>query len=307
MQTVLAIILQWAVIQASAVYMQQSPDYESANVSQTSMGKVVEVLDTEGYWTKIRTPEPYEGWVNTMCLAFMTEEEKDAYIAAPKYICVEEYTHVYSGQSLKSEPVSDLLMGDIIRKGDMETRLWAEVILPSGQKAWVKDSKVRDFTFWARSYGFSREKEKKQPEPTAANIVAVAKRFLGSAYVWGGMSVKGFDCSGLAGFAYFMNGILLPRDAKDQVRCGVSVPVEEMQAGDLVFFGETKVSHVGICTAPGKIIHSSQIVRSNSLDSGSADYYGRNIIAVRRILGHVDTGEGAISIINSPLYFKQEK
>lgn len=292
--SILGIILQWAVIQASAVYMQKAPDYESPCVSQTSMGKVAEVLDRDRYWVKIRTPEPYEGWVNSLCLTEMSTESKDEYISSPRYICIAEYSHIYSSPSEKSERVSDFLMGNIIRQGERGTRLWAEVILPSGEKGWVRRADVEDFRSWA--------------EKPCRDVTSIPMRFLGSAYVWGGMSVKGFDCSGLTGFSYFMNGILLPRDSSKQVKCGEEVPVREMKAGDLVFFGEERVAHVALCIAPGRIVHSSQIVRISSIGPDAAeapDYYSRHIITVRRVLNHIDDGTGAVSIIKSPLYFKQ--
>ncbi|MCQ2181356.1 MAG: NlpC/P60 family protein [Bacteroidales bacterium] len=294
----LSTILQWAIVTASAVYMQEAPDYESANVSQTSMGRVVEVLDHDRYWTRIRTPEPYEGWVNSLCLSETDLKGKDAWIESPRYVCTVEYTHIFSSPSDKSAPVTVLLMGDIVKKGGSAAAGWSEVILPSGRRGWVKNAEVKDFGLWARQCCPAGG-------PKASGLAAVAGRFLGAAYVWGGMSVKGFDCSGLVGLSYFMNGVLLPRDASDQVRCGEEVPVGEMQPGDLVFFGEGKVSHVALCIAPGRIIHSSQVVRINSLDPGAPDYYGRHIMAVRRILGHIDDGTGAVSIIRSPLYFKQ--
>ena len=125
-------------------------------------------------------------------------------------------------------------------------------------------------------------------------------------YMWGGMSVGHFDCSGLTGFCFFMNGILLPRDASQQVKCGAGVHVEDMQAGDLVFFGDSRVSHVALCIGPGRIIHASQVVRINSLDPAAPDYYGRNILAVRRILGHLGEGSDGFApglIAESPSYF----
>lgn len=290
----IALILQWAVIQASAVYMQESPDYESANVNQTGMGKVVEILDRDRYWTKIRTPEPYEGWINDLCLVEVTEEQKDEYLDSPRYICTGEFTHIYSSPSEKAGYVSDFVMGNIVRQGPRKSGTWLEVILPSGKSGWVRKREVSDFREWAGRTGVS-----------ASGLADVARRFVGSAYVWGGMSPKGFDCSGLTGFCYFMNGILLPRDASQQAKCGEPVPVGEMRPGDLVFFGEGRISHVGLCIAPGVMVHSSQAVRVSSLVPGGPDYYGRNIISVRRILGHIDDGTGAKSIIASPQYFKQ--
>ena len=118
--------------------------------------------------------------------------------------------------------------------------------------------------------------------------------------MWGGMSAGLFDCSGLVGFCYFMAGIQLPRDASQQIGCGVPVDFEDMQAGDLVFFGEKRVGHVALCTGPGRIIHSSQIVRENSLIPGEPDYYGRHIIGIRRIIGHLPEQN---FIKDSTLYF----
>jgi len=281
------VALQWAVIQASSAFMHEAPDYESAVSSQTMMGTVVEVLESERYWTRIHTPEPYEGWTNELCLVRMTEKQKDEWIASPRYICATEYTHIFESPSERAARLCDFTMGDIVRKGGHSTHQWTEVALPDGRKGWARKSDVRDFGVWD------------------CDIVGTARLFLGIPYMWGGRSAKHFDCSGLTGFCYFMAGILLPRDASEQIKCGEEVAIEDMQAGDLIFFGETHVSHVALCTGPGRIIHSSQIVRENSLDPSAPDYYGRHILAVRRILGHVDDGTGAISVGKCPLYFVQ--
>jgi cell wall-associated NlpC family hydrolase len=111
-----------------------------------------------------------------------------------------------------------------------------------------------------------------------------------------------------------MNRIILPRNAREQIHCGVEVPFDfsEMQAGDLVFFGSLKadgsiasVTHVAMYIGGGRIIHSSQLVRINSLEDGLPDSYGRKPIAVRRILGHVDCGLGAVSAAAAPWYFSK--
>lgn len=287
MTGILLIALQWAVIQASSAFMREAPDFESACVSQSMMGTVVKVGESQRYWTEIHTPEPYYGWTTEMSIVRMDEKQKDDYIAAPKYICAVEYTHIFTSPSTESARISDFTMGNIIRKGGKCKGNWTSVTLPDGREGWVRRCEVADFGTW-------------RPD-----ILATARLFIGVPYMWGGRSAKHFDCSGLVGFCYFMAGILLPRDASEQIKCGEPVPVEEMQAGDLVFFGETRVAHVGLCTGPGRIIHSSQLVRENSLDPSAPDYYGRHIIAVRRILGHVDDGTGARSVSSCPLYFPQ--
>jgi hypothetical protein len=62
---------------------------------------------------------------------------------------------------------------------------------------------------------------------------------------------------------------------------------------------------VAICIGTRKIIHASQLVRINSLIPGEKDYYGRNILHIRRILSHMTEGElPAVYTKDSPAYFK---
>ena len=115
---------------------------------------------------------------------------------------------------------------------------------------------------------------------TTEAIIAQAEKLLGVPYLWGGMSAKGVDCSGLVRISHIMNGILLPRNASQQVKCGERVELDNLQRGDLVFFGTPatdekpmRITHVGIYLGENKIIHSSHRVRINSLIPGDDDYY----------------------------------
>ena len=78
--------------------------------------------------------------------------------------------------------------------------------------------------------------------------LAVARGFLGTPYVWGGLGRDGIDCSGLVHLAFRAVGSRVPRDAADQA--AAAVPVEDPQPGDLYFFGrpDEAVSHVGFVT-----------------------------------------------------------
>jgi cell wall-associated NlpC family hydrolase len=88
--------------------------------------------------------------------------------------------------------------------------------------------------------------------------VAVARGFLGTPYVWGGLGRDGIDCSGLVHLAFRAVGARVPRDAADQAAAAQPVPPGEEQPGDLWFFGrpEAAVHHVGFVTAAG-ILHAS--------------------------------------------------
>jgi cell wall-associated NlpC family hydrolase len=100
-------------------------------------------------------------------------------------------------------------------------------------------------------------------------VVKLIKEFLGYPYFWGGRSVKGFDCSGLIQTVYSLLGLKLPRDSWMQHRDGkfVSDQPGEAEPGDLYFFSDTgsKITHVGMATGAGRIIHARGMVKENSL------------------------------------------
>ena len=98
-------------------------------------------------------------------------------------------------------------------------------------------------------------------------VVAAAQTQLGVPYLWGGTSPGvGLDCSGLTQFAYRQAGISIPRVTYAQMGAGRSIPLSQIQAGDLVFYSDG--SHVGIYVGGGQIIHAPHtgaVVRYASL------------------------------------------
>ena len=87
---------------------------------------------------------------------------------------------------------------------------------------------------------------------TRADLVRTARMFLGLHYLWGGLSVWGYDCSGLAMAAWAAAGVTIPRDTYEQWSALQHVPLSNLQPGDLIYFnGE---SHVGIYVGGGDII-----------------------------------------------------
>jgi cell wall-associated NlpC family hydrolase len=92
--------------------------------------------------------------------------------------------------------------------------------------------------------------------PGRPHIVAIAARYLGTPYKYGGTSPQtGFDCSGFVQFVYAQAGIGLPRTSMTQQQIGTRVSMNALQPGDLVFRGYPAY-HVGIYVGGGQAIHS---------------------------------------------------
>ncbi len=121
-----------------------------------------------------------------------------------------------------------------------------------------------------------------------AQIVAYAKQFLGRPYVWGGNGPNSFDCSGFTKYVYSHFGYNINRTASAQLKNGVSVSRSELQAGDLVFFYNgkvsTPVSHVGIYIGNGDFIHASSNSYTVEISSLYAKNYDAKYVYARRII-----------------------
>lgn len=105
---------------------------------------------------------------------------------------------------------------------------------------------------------------------SGSDIVAYAKRFIGTPYRYGGTSPNGFDCSGFTQYVYSNFGGNLPHNSSSQFGCGTAVSKSELQPGDLVFFSSSsRISHVGIYVGGGKFIHSPQAGESVKISSFS--------------------------------------
>lgn len=299
-----------AVVQTSTCYMRLQPDYESALETQELMGTVVEIVGEKGYWREIVSPQPYKAWTTEKTLVEMTQEQIAEYEKAPKYIFTAAYGHVRTVPHETGSMITDLVGGDVLRvvekqKGQVSPSgkhgKWVEVMLPDGRTGWTykKDLRILGDRINIRK-GDSSEGliSAEQME----NVIMAAQKLRGVPYLWGGMSSKGVDCSGLVRICFLMNDVLLPRNASQQVFCGMEIEVERpdivgrtqeevkenydsemalnaiknLGRGDLVFFGNTEtgsITHVGIYLGEGSMIHASHLVRVNSLIPGKENYY----------------------------------
>ena len=117
------------------------------------------------------------------------------------------------------------------------------------------------------------------------SIIQTSMNYIGVPYVFGGTTPNGFDCSCYVRYVFSNAGIYLPRMADEQYAVGSYVSMNELTAGDLVFFStyEAGPSHVGIYLGNGNFINASSS-RGVAIDSLNSSYWGSCYIGARRIM-----------------------
>ena len=297
---------EFGVINLSVANLRTKPTHSAEMATQALLGTPVDILKSKSGFFLIRTPDKYLSWVDRYGVTLLSKKELQDWKKSERLIYLNDFGYAYEQADEKSTRVSDILLGDIVKAGNREGS-FQEVFFPDGRKAFVEASQLESVDSW-----------KKRIEPNADHIIETAKTMLGVPYLWGGTSIKGVDCSGFTKTTFFMNGLVLPRDASQQVTNGLAVDVmsngdidvdkamKELKKGDLIFFSASKASnpkqpitHVGIYMENGEFIHAAGRVRINSFDKNAANYDSQSetIVGARRYLGNV--GEIPVPSITS--------
>ena len=116
-------------------------------------------------------------------------------------------------------------------------------------------------------------------------LIETALAFRGVPYRYGGSDPTGFDCSGFVQYVFAKFGTMLPREVRDQYRAGAAIDLDEVEAGDLLFFETVSrgASHVGMAVGGGEFVHapsSRGVVRVERYD---ASYWASRFVGARRI------------------------
>lgn len=286
----------WAVVNISVACLRKDANNASELTTQAIMGTPVRVLKSEDGMSYVQTPNKYLGWVRSRSLQFMTEAEIDAWKKSERIVVTKLESSIYATPKVDNQQiVSDLLLGNILEKKG-EKGKFVKVSAPDGRIGYILKKDVEMLDQWVnQKYDFTK-------------IANNARQMMGRPYLWGGMSAKMADCSGFVSTAYFSNGIILPRDASQQALVGKKIKCENWQTdaepGDLIFIGTKsgKVSHVALYLGEGQFIHSSVLVRVNSMNPNDENFLDYEYLSMSRINGQVDTN-GIISVKNHPWYF----
>lgn len=276
----------YGLVEVSVCNIRYSPRHSGELASQALMGTPVKILEREDNgWLLIQTPDNYIAWVDRGAITTVKKEQLKQWQNSPKLIYTRSYGSAYSEANINSETISDLVAGCIIEL-KAEKDGFYEVLFPDNRKGFIAKNEANLYNKWLSGINATEE-----------NLDKTSKRLMGVPYLWGGTSFKSVDCSGFTKTVYFLNGIMLPRDASQQVMVGETVDKtgnwSNLKTGDLLFFGEKRedgserVVHVAMWLGNGEFIHASDKVRINSMNSSAPNYDAYNFkryLRAKRIL-----------------------
>ncbi len=284
--------LKYAIARNSVINIRSKPKHSAELGTQGLLGMPLKVLDKQGDFYRVQTPDNYISWVDRGGITRMNEEDFKIYNNYKKIIYTNTYGSVYADKTEGSKIISDITLGGILKYVAMDANFF-EVVYPDKRRGFIKRSEALMYESWLHKLNQSQK-----------NIETVSKTFMGFPYLWGGTSSKGMDCSGFTKMVYLMNGYIVPRDASQQIYAGKTVDknldFSDLQKGDLLFFGKKatadkgqKVTHVGIWLGNDKMefIHSSGNIHLNSMDENQPHYdeFNKNrYLGSQRYLGIKD-------------------
>jgi cell wall-associated NlpC family hydrolase len=263
-------------VTGSSLRLRSSASTASTTLATLSKGTKVDVLeDAQNGWYKVQ----YNGTTGYMSADYLTVVAADGTTttAAADDTVYAQVTasslNVRSGAGTGYSKVTQLSRGAVVTV--LETLDGWTKISTGATTGYVSSEYLT--TVDAATAAASSSK--------AAQLVALAKTYLGVRYKYGGASPSGFDCSGFTYYIYKTSaGVTLPRTATGQYSGYTKVSKANLQVGDLVFFsrssGGSTIGHVGIYIGDGKFIHSSSpssggvIISALSEAYYSARYYG---------------------------------
>lgn len=286
----------WGLASLSVSGMRSGPHHADELVSQALMGTPLRVLQAENGWYRVQTPDFYIGWMESSGLQRITEAELNQWKQSKRYVFNRVSGNAFELPEGGSLEVSDLVLGDLF-VAEKAPNGYLKITIPDGRTGYVRAGDCLSWNDWTGR------------NPEAGAVIAVARKMLGMPYLWGGTSTKSVDCSGLTKTAYFSQGVILARDASQQVRYGEHPDFSDfhnLQPGDLLFFGRDAqhVTHVGLYMGDGRFIHSSGLIRINSLDPDDPKYDAilkKKLVGSARVLNSLDTS-GITLVKDHPWY-----
>ena len=206
-----------------AAPLRAAPDAEAEQVDQVLFGETFEVLEEAGgfCWGQARR-DGYVGYVARADLGPLAP--------TPTHRVSAIRTYAFKDPSIKSRALGPYSLGGLITVETQEGRF-----VKAANSGWFVEAHLSPIGVFED------------------DVVAVAERYLGAPYLWGGRESLGLDCSGLVQQALLACGRACPRDTDQQALMGRAVQAQGLARGDLVFWR----GHVAILLDERRILHAN--------------------------------------------------
>ena len=235
----------------SSLRVRSDASTDASILSTLDKGVAVAVLDDSiSGWYKIN----YGGTVGYVSADYVSIDQDNIFTS---YGSVNgDGVNVRSSASTDGSVLATVNKGTIVTVNGFENG-WYDVTCEYGTEGYIR-SDFLDLTA-------------NDSSSSSSDIVAAAKQYLGTRYVYGGSSPSGFDCSGFTMYIYGKFGYSLPHSATSQWQSGLGTKIwgiNALQAGDLVFFCDPSRSNGKACSHAGIYIGNGQFIHSSSSSSG---------------------------------------
>jgi cell wall-associated NlpC family hydrolase len=254
------------VVTAAIAPMMADPSPRAELVSQMVMGYTGRVEEERDTWLRVTAEsDGYPGWIHRGYVRLLSSEEAASW---------RERANFLSDGAMLENASRRWISLPLLARAAASADQWE---LASGWRGRLAAGSVLSAQAMTRSARGTRP------------IDWATAHFSGTPYLWGGVTPWGVDCSGLVQTTFAARGQVLPRDSREQAKCGSAVAPAAIEPGDLLFFSESgsRITHVAFAGEGETLVHSTLACGGFIVESwqpGSrASRLREQLVAVRRL------------------------
>ena len=245
---------EYILVKVPVASIYSNPSFSSEIVTQALIWDKLIIHDKKDNWFKIEQKDGYLGWIHSFYTidSLLYNENLSLHNVNNWYWVKDRF--LYLNLNKNSEFL--ISFGSLIPCFEEE---FFFTLLPNNIKIKINKESLSTYN---------------QVSDYKTNLLSCVKQVIETPYLWGGKSSYGYDCSGLVQSLVKVScNILLPRDTSEMIKSDNLILTDTPNAGDIVFFKMNKtVDHVGIYLSNIIFIHSSGLVKLNSIDKKSKYY-----------------------------------